>query len=423
MKTLIPLVYSLVFICFSLKSSSQSKEELFNSGIELLENEKYDQAKEYFERIIQIDKKSYDAYFSLGEIYYVQGAFKKAASNFSKTITLLNKVNDSSFLAEAYEARAATYYQMDKLKLSLADCNNSIELKPNSYLPNLLKGKIKHYYSNYNEALVSYNNAIYIDSTIYEAYLDRGELLYDINKEEDAIKDFSTVLSMKPNDAEALYMRGKANSVLDYDSLAINDFLLVDINELSQDERLYYYYYLGYSYFEIGEYRKSIESLNKSIKIDPLSDAYTRLGRCHFELANYGDALHYFLIAIEKSKSNNNYAIMYAALSYIEMEDFDSAKKMLTKVDPNGNYLYFVDNCFGVLYSRLNDEKKALYYFNESILKMKERSFQDWEVYYNRAKLYFKISQFEKGCDDLNIVLRLINVKKQKVNSLKEKNC
>ncbi|WP_449189739.1 (p)ppGpp synthetase [Treponema lecithinolyticum] len=93
----------------------------------------------------------------------------------------------------------------------------------------------------------------------------------------------------------------------------------------------------------------------------------------------------------------------HRGMAYFAQNRYEEAKKdFLTSVEKNANNymsLYYV----GIVYSVLNEEEKALEYFDRSLEINKYQS----HVYYRKALALFHLSRFEQSLDNLNIAFAL----------------
>ena len=99
-----------------------SEEETLRKGIDLTRLEKFDEAITEFNKVIAINPKSANAYYSLGFAYDKKSDLNNAISNFSKAIEI------EPVLTDAYYNRGFDYYKKSAFDNAITDYNKVIEI-------------------------------------------------------------------------------------------------------------------------------------------------------------------------------------------------------------------------------------------------------------------------------------------------------
>ena len=102
----------LIFL-LSFNSISVAEDKYFNEGLQLFNEEKYEDAKFFFERSIVFDPKASESYLYLAKIYEVEKNSKKEEKNIETTL-LLDPTNEEALLMSMRIALEKTNYSKVK---------------------------------------------------------------------------------------------------------------------------------------------------------------------------------------------------------------------------------------------------------------------------------------------------------------------
>nr|MBC8228857.1 tetratricopeptide repeat protein [bacterium] len=268
-------------------------ETIIEEGKRLYQDAKIDEAKETFDRALQIDSTDEDAKF-----YASATAHIDAESYYDLGIALSNlgeRRDDESLFEEAIQK----YRKAIEINPNNATAYNNLGIA----LSNL--GERRDDESLFEEAIQKYQKAIEIDPNNAEAYNNLGIARSDLAKRrrdksllEEAIQSFQKMIEIKPDFAESYYSLGIALSNLaerrDDESLfeeAIQSFQkVIEIKPDFAES----YYSLGIALSNLAERRddeslleEAIQKYQKAIEINPDdAKAYYNLG---IALSNLGE--------------------------------------------------------------------------------------------------------------------------------------
>ena len=126
---------------------------------------------------------------------------EEAIYNFNKALELLNEaIRLDPNNAEAYSDRARAKIGLKQIDEGLEDLNKAIELNPKDYFSYGYRGAIKAWYKKeYNEAIEDYNKAFELNPNDFRLYFVRGIAYKDLGEYEKALKDVNT--GIKLNDS------------------------------------------------------------------------------------------------------------------------------------------------------------------------------------------------------------------------------
>lgn len=146
--------------------AQQSAEDYLRLGKDQLEKKDYLRARESFERAVELDSASAEAYYFRGRVQFDD---EKAAADYTK----------------------------------------AIELKPDYAEAYFRRGLGRDLDGDKRAALEDYNKALELDPKFVNAYMTRAVLYLLENKGQQAIADYTKVIELKP-DGESYYVRGTA---------------------------------------------------------------------------------------------------------------------------------------------------------------------------------------------------------------------
>lgn len=332
---------------------------------------KPDKAIAEMQKLIDANPRDSQLYGILAEIYQSQGQSEKALEAYEKLKAIdPNNPYLHLSLADFYRNKGDNEKSFQELKLAFS--NNDLDVATKlqifaSYLM-LIDGneEMKKQASELNELLIATNPD---DARVYNL---SGRFLYTIKKVEDArtnfrkavaldasgfenrqllmgldeelrdwdalIKDSEEAMEKFPSQPLSYLFNGEAKSFKKRNAEAIEAFksglkLVVDNKELESN----FYSLLGNSYHETGEHKKSDESYDKALEIDPKNVSV--LNNYSYYLSLRGENL---LKADSMSKLSNvivpdnaSYEDTYAWILY-KQGKYDDAKLWLEKAMSHG---------------------------------------------------------------------------------------
>jgi len=255
----IPLITS------SLTGFGQSREFLFNSGINYLLADK-EMAVKQFTKAIEIDSNFSAAFFYRGIAEFKLGRYEPAIKDFDRVHHLdtavkivhmykgfayrqIGKDKESlasfnTYMQSQKNLSALDYSIIGKAKLSLGDYPGAIEDFQSAL--NKSSSESQHYYlflalfdsNEYNKALAQINLAIKENSDFYGYYLNRGNTKLRLGQFSKALSDYDYALSLEPGVPDSYFLRGQALDTLKKHKLAILDF--TKAIELNPNDGTYY---------------------------------------------------------------------------------------------------------------------------------------------------------------------------------------
>ena len=292
-----------------------------SSGIKLIKYEKFNEAKKTFNSLLN-GKSKVEAYFYLGEIYFIEEKIDSAKIFYKKGM-------------EADIDFPLNYAGM--VRLNVLDGNDSEIAKNRNQAIDLDEENPKVYvvladaYAHikyYDTAMQFLNQALENKISDPDVYIMIGKVhLSKINGTE-AIKNFEEALKLEPGNPEALTQKAKVYSL-------------------------------------INNYTGAISLLEEAIAGDPAySPAYNELAEVYANLKDYAKAAEYYAMYIDKSESTLEKQKRYASILYLNKE-YEKAIAILEKLiqieTDNSSSIRIV----AYSYLRLESVEASKYYFQK----------------------------------------------------------
>ena len=395
------------------KGSPQEKSELSKIiGESYFNLQNYDEAIPYLKDYKgKKGKWNNTDYYQLGYAYYKQNDFEKAISEFNKIIG-----GDNSVAQNAYYHLAESYINLNKKQEALNAFRNAsqmdydLKIQEDAYLNYAkISYEIGNPYQSVPQVLTSYLDkykdsaykneieTLLIDSYITSKnYKEALKLLENKNSLENRVayqkvtffRGIELYNEGNYNEAQALFSKSiKENKTPLFTTKATfwkaeSDFILNDFNgaltgfqkfaQSTEASTTHEFenldYNLGYTYFKLKNYSKSVSHFQSFINSGTqdqlrLNDAYLRLGDGHFVSSNYSDAIKAYEKAIQLNKVEGDYASFQKAISYGFTGEGDTKMQELTAFITNFPKSALRDDAMYELansYIKANQTEKAM---------------------------------------------------------------
>jgi tetratricopeptide (TPR) repeat protein len=261
-------------------------------GNEAYNKRNYDQAIADYNKALEINPESADAYNNRGAAYDKKGNYDQAIADCNKAL----QINPES--AEAYNNRGIAYDGKGNFNQAIADYNKALEINPKYADAYNNRGAAYQGKGNYDQAIADCNKALEINPEYAHAYNNRGAA-YDMKGNYDqAIADYNEALEINPKDADVYFNRGSA-----YDNKGNYDQAIADYNEALEIDPKYAKAYnnRGVAYYNKGNNDQAIADYIKALEIDPKHAiayynsalCYKKLGMKAMELLMYNRFVEY----------------------------------------------------------------------------------------------------------------------------------
>jgi tetratricopeptide (TPR) repeat protein len=227
--------------------------------------EKYDESREYVERILELKPEMPQALVRLGNIYDVKKEHDKALDCITRSI------NINKEYPYAYCMRGVMYDDMGEYDKAVEDYNRAIELKPDFADAYSNRGNAYTGLGEHGKAVEDFNRAIELKPDVAMAYNNRGNAYAGLGEHGKAIEDYNRAVELKPDFAMAYYNRGTAYFSRRKHGKAVADYSRAI--ELKPDFAEAYHNRSVLFYIE-GEYDKAFQAELKCLKYIQNSQDY-----------------------------------------------------------------------------------------------------------------------------------------------------
>lgn len=174
----------------------QSLQKL-QTAFELHQKGQYEQAREFYETVIEADPNHFDALQLLGALASQTGDYERAI----ECLTAAIKIEPT--FAEGYNNRACAYRSLKKYEEAQADFNHAIALKPFYLDAYYNQANLLHELKQFDDALNSFNQVITVKPDYALAHFGRGNVFHETKQYEQALECYELAITHQPNYPEA----------------------------------------------------------------------------------------------------------------------------------------------------------------------------------------------------------------------------
>jgi len=339
----------------------ESSTKSYQKGVRLFKNYKYSEALEYFNNCYSINKNEKKCLLKLAECNYRLGNYTKAKNNFKHLVSIdstdIFSLNQLALIYnyESNYRKAIMYYEdiikidstnsyyytqlgqlykrAENVPVSVEYYNKALQINPkNTQVIN----ELANFYLNiglFAKADSFVNDGIIIDSTNIRLLTTRTKILYRQQKYDKAVKQINSILD-QTKDTSSLLLRLLAISTFNLKEYKFAIVLLEKIVSQKEESEVIYYF-LGKSYLEAGENKKSVFYFNKALEEGISGNVST----------------YYFNIAYIQEKQGK---YLKAAKNFKEAYHYSKEKILLYKIAKNYDMAF-------------KDKKPALNYYKKYI--------------------------------------------------------
>ncbi|RIB20359.1 hypothetical protein C2G38_2035316 [Gigaspora rosea] len=377
----------------SLNVNSDDAMRLTIRGVVYLMQGKIKESLADIDRSLKIKPNSPTILSIRGSIFLNMGRYEKALADLDKSLRI--RPNDANTL----NLRGLNHQMMKNFEESLTDLNKSIEICPFVATTWNYRGLTYQYMGDYEKSLIDLNMSLDIKPNDVVLNNRALTLLY-MGRYNESLEDLNSSLKIGPNNAEALGLRAltlqymsriEESETMQINTMTSNNFafekLLKDLYKLVNPE-FFVLNLRGNFLQDMGEYKKALEDLNKSLELvsnnaETLSLrglTYQKMDKFEYSLNDLNESLNI--------KPDYGPALNIRGTTYLKMGKYKESKKDLKesiKIDPND---YTAFNNLGLTYQNLN---------KSDIYNVKALS--------NRGITYLLMGEYEKSLVDLNKAL------------------
>ncbi len=212
---LVIVLLAIAIFCISALAQENTAGYWIEKGNELVDNGSFEEALEKYDRAIQIDPKSLDAWGRKAEILYSleQQAYRNVLSLSEKRL----KKNPKD--ARAWQARAVALLSLggeeeanSSRKRALEIYDQEIQENPGNATAWFYKAELT---TDSSEALTAYEKVIELNSSMkIAALLTKGNILANLGRSDEAIAAIDEAIQLDPNNSESWKQKALNSYVL-----------------------------------------------------------------------------------------------------------------------------------------------------------------------------------------------------------------
>ena len=195
-----------LFNAYNKPYGDYSAEDYFLWGLKFHQQGEYENAKDYFDKTLELDPQSAGAYNNRGYAKFVLGDHKGAISDYDKAIELEPQY------AMVYCNRGNAKLALGYYKDAISNSAKTLELNPQYPEAYNIRGVAKNKLGECQDAISDFNKAIELDPRYTEAYNNRGDAKSDSGDHQGAILDYDKAIEQNPQYAKAYRNRGDARN-------------------------------------------------------------------------------------------------------------------------------------------------------------------------------------------------------------------
>lgn len=307
-------------------SNVETAEGLNFVGLDKLDELKIDEAIIYFSKAIEIDDKTAQYHYNMGQAYFLKGWFEEAQKCFNTAICL-NPMEERYHYSLAYlfyksgdfeaaEAHLNPEYFDSKVLIQVIKSEKGDLASPKIELEKMLKeypdnetilyslAKIYYNLDMFKQAKTMIEETLKVNPKSFEYKTFDIRLLLKLGLLEDAEAKIKDLINKYPNYYYAKVLEAELNlAKKNYDDLfdTAQELIELDINHYEG------YYYNALALFEKEDINFAIESLKKAISLDVMNaDLYVKMSEFYQAIGRYEDAFAYIKEASDIDKSAKN---------------------------------------------------------------------------------------------------------------------
>lgn len=331
-------------------------EDHFARAMELLVQNRFDEAIERFSKSIAQTPKNDKAYNGRANALVGKGDYRAADSDYATALTLVSP-DDHAGLATVLIGRAAVLNELGSYDEAIPLCDRAIPLSSETWRALAVRAFAYNGLREFKHAIEDCNASIQLEPSKPWTYVSRGIAYFfddDMANEKNlnaAIRDFTEAIGLNPNIAQAYHFRGRTYHRQNQTDKAFDDY--AEAIRLNPNDAISFFN-RGLIWEKKGDLKAAINDSSEAIRINSqLYGAYATRGRARKELQQYDDALSDFDQALKLNPADA-YSLANRAMIWMEKGDYDAA----------------VADCSDAIRLQLNDAH--IYHVRARALRMQE---------------------------------------------------
>ena len=401
----------------------------YQRGREAMQEQKYDEAIEFFNKDIKENPKNGYSFIWIATIRDYLQEYGQALTAADLALKYLPK-KDVDYVAFALSTRAGVYLHLEDSVKALADYNEAVRLKPKETQPYEERAQLYYELEKYDLADADYRKMTELKPGDVMGYMGLGRNANMQERWEDAIKQFDYVTKLASEYSSGYSFRAESYIGLEKWNEATDD--IVKALSIAWDRKAHFLaltmkepaftilvskmkvqsakspneatwpYIIATMYEQAKDYKKAIEYYTIANNKNMSEKVYQKISNCHYRLGNYEEALANINQALNMDSTDVSFLAQKANI-YYENGDAKAAVAEWDKVlqmQPEYGFGYYRRGWFkelsGDLEGGLEDLSMAI------VLEPKEPYF-----YETRGDLYVKLGKRDLAEADFKKVIEI----------------
>jgi len=257
-------------------------------------DEDSEEAIEIYNRMIDVEPYSIEAWFNLGQAYMAQNKPDKAVEAFDY-VTAIDDTNMSAWLQKAH-----AYFENENYQKSIDTYLFFLEKTENKEFPLIYIGECYEEMEQYDKAIEYYNKALEIAPDFIDAYLGLATCMLGTEHFTECLDYTDYALNLEPNCAETWIYRAEAHVALENIDEAIAAY---EKSLKLDDDQIDTIVALGNLYLDKGDYYSSLYCFQKAANFDAeIENLHLLLAVNYSKLKQYPETLAHLIAAILENK-------------------------------------------------------------------------------------------------------------------------
>ncbi len=299
-----------------------------NRVIVLRNLDKMEAVLEAINTALEIDPQNTVMYNHRGSYYFERRAYRQAIADYSRTIEL----NPNNF--SALFSRAAAYNNMGLYGSAIGDYNRLIELDPH---PTVYHNRGYSYdkLGKDDAALANFSHALSLDPEGATSRRLRAAIYIRQGQFANAIDDFTYLIDLDPQSWEDYVRRADLYNDLGLHTKAIADYT----NAYRQSAHLLPLARRGLIFSRLNQHQEAFAAIKRAILFSNLHPFfYTYRGLLYEDLGLHDRAIRDYTHGLEAGLEERDIHL-YRARAYLQLAQWENAKRDLVKYVQNGGTL------------------------------------------------------------------------------------
>ncbi|MEG4214978.1 tetratricopeptide repeat protein [Microcoleus sp. Pol14C6] len=348
-----------------------------------IEQKDYVSALAYAEKLVASRGEAKD-WSEKGRCLHSLERYDEALESYDRVIEL--DANDQS----AWALRGGVLYNLKRYEEALVSFDRALELDDNEPWDWASRGDVLDNLKRYEEALESYDRALELDANYQWAWRMRGDVLNNLERYEEALESYDWALELDDNEPWAWVQRGDV-----LDNLQRYDEALVSFDRALELDANYLWAWAlrGGVLSNLKRYDEALVSFDRALELDAnYLWAWAKRGDVLYNLERYDEALLSFDRALELDA---NYRWVWALRGYVlsNLERYDEALVSYDRVIELDANLHLAWTLRGDVLSNLERYEEALASCHKAIELGEQSSY----VFFNRAIAILGLNRWDEG--------------------------